>query len=246
MKTLDFLRDVRIYQHIDGYRVSVDALLLYSFVRLKRIESIADIGAGSGIIGLLLAKRYGNAKVLLIEIQEGLARLASENIRLNGLEDRVCLIHGDITEVSGRAEMAGAFDAVVSNPPFRRLKTGLVSTTDERALARHEGALTLSQLLRSASLMLKHHGRLFIVHLPERLPEILLKMRQNSLEVKVLRFVHSYAHSNAKMVLIEAVKGAKPGGVKVINPLIIYNAPNTYSQEVLDIYKTGLVEQTGR
>ncbi len=239
MKTLDFLNDISIYQHIDGYRVSVDALLLYSFVRLKRIDYLADLGAGCGVIGLLLAKKYGKARVLLIELQEGLARLAADNIRLNRLEERVSLIHGNIIEVSGRPEMAGAFDAVVSNPPFRQLKTGLMSPKDERAIARHEGTLTLSQLLRSASLMLKHHGRLYMIHLPERLPEIVLKMRQNSIEIKVLRFVHSYAHSNAKMILIEAVKGAKPGGVKVINPLIIYCAPNTYSQEVLDLYKTG-------
>jgi tRNA1Val (adenine37-N6)-methyltransferase len=239
LKTLDFLNDISIYQHIDGYRVSVDALLLYSFVRLKRIDYLADLGAGCGVIGLLLAKKYGKARVLLIELQEGLARLAADNIRLNRLEERVSLIHGNIIEVSGRPEMAGAFDAVVSNPPFRQLKTGLMSPKDERAIARHEGTLTLSQLLRSASLMLKHHGRLYMIHLPERLPEIVLKMRQNSIEIKVLRFVHSYAHSNAKMILIEAVKGAKPGGVKVINPLIIYCAPNTYSQEVLDLYKTG-------
>lgn len=239
MKTLDFLRDIQLYQPAEGYRVSVDAVLLYSFVTLKRIGMIADLGAGSGAIGLLLAKRYTNAQVVLIELQPGLANLAEENIKLNQVDDRVSLINADLRETAFMQDMMGRFDAVVSNPPFRRVKTGLLSKRDEKALARHEGSLTLSQLLRAASLMLKHHGHLFIIHLPERLPEIILKMRENSLEIKGLRFVHSFANSKAKMVLIDAVKGARPGGVMVMNPLIIYSGINTYSQEVLDLYRVG-------
>ncbi|MCI0469901.1 MAG: methyltransferase, partial [Nitrospirae bacterium] len=72
MLTLDHIRDIQIYQNRDGYRFSVDALLLYSFVNLTRIKRIADLGAGSGIIGILLARRYPSAAVALVELQKSL------------------------------------------------------------------------------------------------------------------------------------------------------------------------------
>ncbi len=237
MKTLDYIRDIRLYQHSEGYRVSVDPLLLYDFIVLKRMRSIVDIGAGSGVIGMLLAKKYEGARVLMVELQDSLAGLARENLELNDLKDRVELICEDIREIAQREDMEGSFDVAVSNPPFRRTKTGIVSANDERAIARHETSLTLSQLLRSASAMLRVHGHFFMIYLPERLPELIIKMRENLMEIKRIRFVHSYVHSDAKMVMIESVKGAKPGGMKVMKPLVIYRDVGVYSEEVLQIYR---------
>ncbi|MFQ3574043.1 MAG: tRNA1(Val) (adenine(37)-N6)-methyltransferase [Thermodesulfovibrionales bacterium] len=239
MKTLDFIRDIRFYQYKDGYRVSVDAVLLYDFVNLPRLQTIIDLGAGSGIIGLLLAKRYPNSSVTLVEIQSRLAALANENIALNNLDSRVSVINTDIKDLSTQYSIAGKIDVVVSNPPFRRAKTGLISPNDEKALARHEVNLSLSQLLKASSDILRHHGHLYLIYLPERLSEVILKMRENALEVKRLRFVHSFSNTPAKMVLIEGVKGAKPG-LKVMQPLIIYKDKFSYSDEVMDIYKSGL------
>lgn len=234
--TLDYVRNIMLYQNKDGYRVSVDALLLYDFVRMPRIRRIADFGAGSGVIGLLLAKRYEDAVVTLFEIQKSLANVARENIRINNLSDRVDLIHGDLRELSRKEEFLAAFDVVISNPPFRQIKTGLISPNDEKAIARHETYLSLSQLLKSASNMLRHHGHFFMIYLPERFSEVLLKMKENSLEIKSIRFVHSFINSPAKMILIEAVKGAK-SGMKVMSPLVIYSEKDNYSEEVLSIYR---------
>lgn len=235
MKTLDFIRDIQFYQHKDGYRVSVDAVLLYDFVNLPRLQTIIDLGAGSGIIGLLLAMRYPNAFVTLVEIQRGLAILARENIELNKLDDRVNIIHTDIKNLVRQHDMIGRFDVVVSNPPFRRFKTGLISPNDEKAFARHEINLSLSQLLKTSSDILRYHGHIYIIYLPERLTEISLKMRENGLEIKRIRFVHSFIDTPAKMVLIEAIKGAK-SGLKVMPPLIIYKDKKTYSDEIIKMY----------
>ncbi|MCX8070320.1 MAG: tRNA1(Val) (adenine(37)-N6)-methyltransferase [Thermodesulfovibrionales bacterium] len=236
VKTLDYLRDIKLYQNKDGYRVSVDALLLYDFVNMPRIKKLADLGAGSGVIGMLLAKKYPNAFVTLIEIQESLANLARQNIDLNNLQDRVELIEGDMREVSKNQSFVGIYDAVLSNPPFRQIKTGLISPKNEKAIARHETNLSLSQLLKSASNLLRHHGHFFMIYLPERLSEVLIKMKENSLEIKCMRFVHSFINSPAKMILIEAVKGAK-SGLNVMKPLVIYSEKDNYSDEVLSIYK---------
>ncbi len=93
--TFDSIRDIRLYQSKVGYRFSVDSLLLYSFINLKKVNTIADLGAGTGIVGMLLAKKYPEAQVTLFEIQDGLVALAEKNIIQNRLEDRVKVVKCD-------------------------------------------------------------------------------------------------------------------------------------------------------
>ncbi len=237
--TLDSIRDVRIYQRKDGYRFSVDALLLHSFITLPRARRIADIGAGSGIIGILLARRYPAASVALIEIQDGLADLAARNVRLNALEERVSVVVMDagtlLRDQSPCSDLQrGGFDVVVCNPPFRKPDTGLLSRGDERAIARHELRLPLPSLFGAAAALLRHHGRFFMIHLPERLAEITSAVKAHNLEPKRMRFVHSHQKSEAKMVLIELVRGGR-SGLKVEPPLFIYEEGITYSDEMREI-----------
>jgi tRNA1Val (adenine37-N6)-methyltransferase len=131
--------------------------------------------------------------------------------------------------------MLHTFDLVVSNPPFRKTKTGLISPSDERAMARHEIYLPAPDLMKAAFSLLKHHGRLCIIHLPERLAEVMAAMQQHNLEPKRLRFVHSNLQSEAKMVLIEAVKEGRPG-VLVERPLYMYDPDGQYTDEMMEIY----------
>lgn len=250
MLTLDSIRDIQIYQNKKGYRFSVDALLLFSFINLPRVKKIADLGAGSGIIGILLAKKYPNAEIALIELQKSLAKLAEKNVVLNNLDDRVTVIMADIKKmftvycspftVSTDAlrfphHALRSFDLVVSNPPFRKVKTGRLSIGDEKAIARHEIKLSLKDMMKAGSILLKHHGRLCIIHLPERLTEIMDALKENNLEPKRLRFIHSTISSEAKMVLIEAVKGGN-AGLKIEMPFFIYNEDGSYTDEVREIY----------
>lgn len=252
MVTLDYIRDIWIYQNKYGYRFSVDALLLYSFVKLQRASKIIDIGAGSGIIGMLLAKKYKDSKVFLVEVQESLASLSEKNIRLNNLQERIFVIRSDVRELNKRLEddyinlsrsdkisetliLPEGFDLAVSNPPFRKIKSGLISSVDEKAIARHEIMISLKDIIEAGSWLLRHHGRLCIIHLPERLIEIISFMRSYQLEPKRLRFVHSTISSDAKMVLIEAVKGGR-AGLKVEKPLVIYNEDRSYTKEMEDLY----------
>ena len=243
MLTLDSIRDIRIYQNKNGYRFSVDALLLFSFINLPRVKKIADLGAGSGIIGILLAKKYPHAEVTLIELQKNLARLAEKNVVLNNLGDRVKVVMADIKNLSSPTHHSitptlqhSAFDLVVSNPPFRKVKTGRLSIGDEKAIARHEIKLSIKDLVKAGSTLLKHHGRLCIIHLPERLTEIIEAMKENNLEPKRLRFIHSNVSTEAKMVLIEAVKGGR-AGLKTERPFFIYNEDGSYTDEMREIYK---------
>jgi len=238
--TLDHIRDVKIYQSKSGYRFSVDALLLYSFVNTPLAKKIADLGAGSGIIGLLLAKKYPAAHVSLFELQDRLASVAEKNIALNGLGKRVKVIKGDIREISSITSPiaeAGSYDMVVSNPPFRKERSGFVSPEEEKAIARHEIKLKMPELVRAAHYLLKTKGRFFLIHHPGRLAELISALREKRMEVKRLRFVHSHTTSEAKMVLVEALHGGRVG-LKVERPLYIYDENGGYTEEMLAMYAT--------
>ncbi len=238
MFTFDSIRDVKICQHEDGYRFSIDALLLFSFVNLQRARMIVDLGAGSGIIGILLSKKYPEAQVTLVEVQEGLATVAERNIESNFIQDRVKVVNKDIRTLIQSNNLSSNFDVVVSNPPFRKVKTGIISCIDEKAIARHEIKISLNELIKIASFLLRHNGRLYIIHLPERLVDVLSYMRQYSIEPKRLRFVHSKFSSEAKMVLIEAVKAGKPS-LKIDSPFFIYDVNGKYTKETIELYDCG-------
>lgn len=232
--TLDSIRDIKIYQSKTGYRFSVDALLLFDFVNLKSVYAIADLGSGSGIIGILSAKKYPEAKVDLFELQEGLAGLSERNISLNNLKGRVRLIRCDIRKLTASHARLGEYDLVVSNPPFRKPKSGRINVEEERAIARHEITLGLSDLVAAASGILKLKGRFCVIYHPGRLSELIDVLKKRDIEPKRLRFVHSSRSSEAKMVLLEAVKGGRTG-LKVEPPLFIYNDDGSYTGEMKEI-----------
>lgn len=236
--TLDTIRNIKIYQSRTGYRFSVDALLLYDFVNLQKVIGITDLGSGSGIVGILLAKKYPDAEVTLFEIQNSLAMLAEKNIVLNSLEDRIKVIKKDIREiknVDSSPVIPQNFDLVVSNPPFRILKSGRISAEEEKAIARHEIKLKLHELVNAASYLLKAKGRFCIVYHPHRLSELMELLKKKDLEPKRLRFVHSHFLSEAKMVLLESVKGGRMG-MKIDKPLYIYKKDGSYTEEMEKIY----------
>jgi len=233
--TLDSIRDIKLYQSKNGYRFSVDSLLLYDFVTLKRVNSIADLGAGSGIIGILLAKKYPDANISLFELQDSLIKLAKKNVVQNCLEDRVKVIRCDLRTLHAMSFTHHIYDLVVSNPPFRRLKSGLLNIEEEKAIARHELKMRLHELIGAVSLLLKTKGRFCIIYNPYRLSELIDTLRKRQLEPKRLRFIHSNVSSEAKMILLEAIKGGR-GGLKVEKPLYIYKENGSYTDEMNGIY----------
>ncbi|MDA8339276.1 MAG: methyltransferase [Nitrospiraceae bacterium] len=120
MLTLDTIRDIQIYQNKNGYRFSVDALLLFSFINLPRVKKIADLGAGSGIIGILLAKKYPDAKITLIELQKSLARLAEKNVVLNNLDERVKVVIADVKEFGVKSLELSKTESRVKSPAINQ------------------------------------------------------------------------------------------------------------------------------
>ena len=238
METLDSIKirdlEVQVYQSKTGYRFSLDALLLADFPDIRACKSILELGAGSGVVSLLLAKRYPKAKVLGVEIQERLHARAVRNADVNGLSDRVKFLHIDLTRIA-KTLPHGAYDMVVSNPPFRKPTSGKISPDDERAVARHELTAGLREIVRAASAMLRFGGRLCMVYHPDRLAELFKRMSESGLEPKRLLFIHSHTDDPARMVLVEAVKGSATG-LKILPPLFIYESHNTYTAKMREFY----------
>jgi tRNA1Val (adenine37-N6)-methyltransferase len=237
--TLDSVMDVRIHQQKDGYRFSMDAVFLATFVNMKVIKHMADFGAGSGIVGLLLARRYPESRVTLIEIQKGLHELCVENVIENELQGKVETLCADLRDLGKLGDDLKGLDLVVSNPPFRKPLSGRISSGDEKAIARHELKLSLPELLGSAAHSLRARGRFCTVYLPDRLADLIFECRNAGLEPKRMRFVHARQGAEARIVLLEAVKGGKTS-LKVEPPLFVYKGKGQdYTPEVQKMYREG-------
>jgi tRNA1Val (adenine37-N6)-methyltransferase len=216
-ETLDEFMDgrIRLIQSRKGYRFSVDAILLAQFVTVKPTDVIVDLGAGCGIISLLLLQRPVRY-VLALEIQRNLADQAVRNASLNRVSDRMRVILADLRQIPFRKPFA---DLVVCNPPFRRPGSGRVNPDLQRAIARHEIMASLNDILNASRAALKPKGRLALIYPAGRLVDLVMRMRAFEIEPKRMRVVYPSMEEEAKLVLVEGLRGGK-GGVKVFPPLI--------------------------
>lgn len=230
-------KDLKIIQETDGFCFGIDSILLSDFAKnIKKNSKVADLGTGTGIIGLLLCKKTNLAEMTGIEIQEDVANMAERSIKLNNLEEKFRIINSNINEIFSKKLLEkNVFDVVVMNPPYKEVGTGEINENEKKLISRHEIKANLSDFIKTASGMLKDKGELYIVHKPERMPDIIQKLRENKIEPKELRVVYSNKNSEASLILIKAVKGGKKF-LKIDRPLYIYNESGKYSDEIKQIY----------
>ena len=224
----------RIIQRTDGFCFGMDAVLLSGFAMVKKGERTLDLGTGTGIIPILLEAKTEGEHFSALEIQREVADMARRSVSLNGLEEKIQIVEGDIREAR-QIFGAASFDVVTSNPPYMNDAHGLKNPDLPKAIARHEVLCTLDDVVREASRVLKTGGRFYMVHRPHRLAEIITVLRGYKLEPKRMKMVHPFADRDANMVLIEAVKG---GGVflKMEAPVIVFKEPGVYADEIRDVY----------
>ena len=236
-ETVDPILDgkLKIIQKEKGYRFSVDALLLAHFVRLRKNDRILELGTGGGVTSLILARRWRCEGAVGLEIQGDLHEMARRNAALNGLEDRVRMVHGDV-RVIGRFLEAQSFDVVVFNPPYRKIRSGRVNPDDQKALARHEIAGSLEDFLKAAAWALKGTGRVFTIYPAARMAELFDRMRAVRLEPKRAAVVYSHEASEGEFVLAEGRKGGREA-LKVLPPLFIYERTGKYSPAMKEIFR---------
>lgn len=237
LETVDRVFDgrVAVVQRRDGYRFSLDSLLLARFVAVRGSERIVDLGAGNGVVALSLAVLHDGVEVVGVELQEAMVERARRGVDLNGLGERVRMVAGDVRALD-KEPASGSFDVAVCNPPYRPSRSGRVNPDAERLLARHEVEGRLADFVRAGASLLRHRGRMCLVYPAERAMELFAVMRGHRLEPRRVRFVHSFADAPATLVLAEGVKGARTG-LSVAPPLVIYRGEDEYTDEMAGLLK---------
>ncbi len=227
--------NLKIIQNIEGFRFGIDSVLLANFAKkIKRNSIVVDIGSGTGIISIILSKKANIKKIYGVEIQKEFADMSKRSIELNKLEDTIEIINDDIKNINTYIKN-NTIDAIVTNPPYKKVKTGVVNENEKLLIARHEVKCNIKDIAEISTKLLKDKGEIYLVHKPERLVDIITSFRKNKLEVKEIRFIQSTIESKPNLVLVKAVKN---GGEFLIvdKPLIIYKEKNVYSDEILEIY----------
>lgn len=224
----------RIIQNPERFCFGMDAVLLSGFARAKKQERCLDLGCGNGIIPILMEAKTEGKHFIGLEIQPESADMARRSVALNGLQDRIDIVEGDIKDAS-KIFGASSFHVVTTNPPYMTAQHGLTNLYEAKTIARHEVLCNLEDIIRESARLLMPGGRFYMVHRPFRLAEIISLMVQYRMEPKRMRLVYPYVDREPNMVLIEGLRGGK-SRMTVEKPLIVYKEPGKYTDEIYDVY----------
>ena len=221
-----------------GYRFSVEAILLGRFARVSKRDRVLELGAGCGVVSIMIAALYRPREVVAVEIQPTLAEMISRNAGLNGLES-VRAVCADLRQKKIAGVEAASFDLIVANPPYRASAAGRENPDFGRRLARGESAATLADFVAAARRYARRDGRVAFVFTARRSAELISTLRSNQLEPKRIRFVHPQIAMRASVMLIEARAG---GGIEVAiePPLVLFERPGIYTAETRAVLSSRL------
>lgn len=197
--------EYKLIQKKDGFRFSVDAVILSDFFAYPKKGKILDIGTGNGIIPILLFSKEKGENITGIDIQKENVKLAEKNVKLNRLDENIKIVHGDVKEYS----MGNSFDYIVSNPPYMKVDGKKQNILSCKSIARHEVKLDLLQLVQNAKRLLKPIGSFSLIHRSYRFTDISRILEDSGFSLKRVRFVYFSKEKNSNLVLVEAWKGKK-------------------------------------
>lgn len=235
MERLEQLTPTLTYRYDQGLQPpTTDSMLLGSFPALKPKMQVCDLGAGCGLLGLLLLSREPRLQLTNVELSPLAHRLSLQNGVENHFADRISCILGDLRTPKDLFP-TGQFDAMVSNPPYFTSESGYVAPQQERSQARSEVTCTLEDIFNATRYGLRWGGHFYLVHRPERLCDLLTLARQYALEPKQLRFVSTKSDQAPSLFLLDCCRGGKPN-LTVFPPLILQQSDGTPTPEVDTIY----------
>lgn len=231
--------ELTCFQHQKGYRFSVDSVLVAHFVNVKQNDRILDLGAGAGVISLILMYRWRDKvkEVTGIEVQQGLADLAEKNFQYNDFQLLGRIITGNIQKIETLIKPE-SYDKIVCNPPFYIPTSGRISTHSEAQRARHQILATLQDFLAAAAFAVKNGGVVTFIYPAEQISCFIFTAEKYRLAVKKIQFVYSYPHASAsaRLALIQCFKNGG-AGTDILPPFYIYSEKNgAFSSEMQVFY----------
>ena len=227
-------KGLKIIQDKNGFCFGIDSVLISDFAKKIKNAKVIDLGTGTGIINILLSGKTQGCNLVGVEIQKEVADMAKRSVELNNLENKIEIINTNILDLKN-VYKKGSFDIVVTNPPYKKINTGIINIEDKKTISRHEITASLEDFMHIASYLLKDYGELYMVHRPERLVDIFSIMRKEKIEPKKIRFVYPKKQKKANLALI---KGIKLGNsfLEYDENLYVYNEDGSYTDEILKIY----------
>ena len=236
-------KNLKIYQEPDWFSFSLDSVLLPNFVSLnKNIKVIMDLCCGNAPIPLILSTKT-NAKIIGVELQEDVYKLAKDSVEYNKLESQIEIVNMNIKDLKNKYS-GDSIDVITCNPPyFKYLETSNINEDIHKVIARHEKEMTLDEIVDISHCLLKNNGVLSMVHRTDRLIEIIKTFNKYNLEVKKIRFIYPKEGSESNMILIEWKKNGNTG-IKVLPPLYVHNEDGSYRDEVLEMFEGWYYDKT--
>ncbi|SMC19568.1 tRNA1Val (adenine37-N6)-methyltransferase [Desulfacinum hydrothermale DSM 13146] len=219
----------------DGYRFSIDAVLLAGLTSIQPHEHVVELGTGCGVVLLVVAVQGKGRTWEGVEVQPELAELARANAELNGLSGRVVIHTMDVRKVPDRLP-EGTADVVLSNPPYRRAHSGRINPNRQKAVARHELMGSLDDFFRGAFHLLREGGRFALIYPAARLDDLMVAAVGQGFRPKRLTLIHSRPGESARLVYMECRKGSGPE-VLVTAPFHIYEAAGGYTEQMARLYQ---------
>ena len=228
-------KNTYIYQNTDWFMFSLESVLLANFVNIKKNDQIiVDFATGNAPVAMLLSFRT-NAIIYGIELQEEIYKLGEKSIKENKMDNQIILYNMNIKDVDNKFNDESV-DIVVCNPPFFKTESVKhLNDIDIKTVARHEVKFDLDMLFKSVKYILKNKGVFAMVHRPERLVEIIVKMKKYNLEPKRIQFCYPKKGKNANIILIEGIKNGN-SGIKVLNPIIVHDENGDYNSEIKKMF----------
>lgn len=228
-------KDLKIIQNVEGFCFGIDSILLSDFAKnIKKNSKVIDLGTGTGVISILLSKKTEAQEIIGVEIQDEIADMANRSVKLNNLEDKIKIINENIINLN-KLYKKNSFDVVVTNPPYKKIDTGIINKNIKKTISRHEISASLKDFIEISSYLLKDKGEFFMVNRPNRLVDILCFMREEKIEPKKIRLVYPNKDKKANLVLIYGVKNGN-SFLELEKNLYVYDQNGNYTDEILKIY----------
>ena len=236
------INDLKIIQNKEYFCFGTDSVLLANFVKSENSNNvILDLCSGSGVIPIILSAKKKYKKIFGVELQSEMYDLFDRNIKINNLEDSIISINENVKNIKDIRKKVTSImekdkiDIITCNPPYKEIGTGLTTNHNVKTIAKCEVMCNLEDIFITSSKLLGKGGKLYLVHKPERLSDLIYFGRKYNLEAKEIRFVYPKINKKPSIVLISY---RKDGGneTKVLEPLIEYNDDMSYTDEIYRIY----------